>query len=178
MIIIAIFIVLIGLISIGVPVIIAIATVGMGAFATEPNLVGTLFPQQMFAMIDSFSLLAMPFFILAGSLMSCGGISKKIVQFADAAVGHIRAGLGHSAVVSSMIFAGVSGSSTADTAAIGGILIPSMIERGYKPGFAASLVACAGTIGPIIPPSMTMIIYGSMTGVGSADYSWAVLFPV
>jgi tripartite ATP-independent transporter DctM subunit len=87
------------------------------------------------------------------------------VQFAETVVGHLRGGLGHASVVSSMIFAGVSGSSTADTSAIGSILIPSMKERGYKPGFAAALVAVAGTIGAIIPPSMTMIVYGSMTGV-------------
>ena len=80
-------------------------------------------------------------------------------------VGHWRGGLGHASVVSSMVFAGVSGSSVADTSAIGSILVPAMKSRNYKPGFAAALVACAGTIGAIIPPSMTMIVYGSMTNV-------------
>jgi tripartite ATP-independent transporter DctM subunit len=96
--------------------------------------------------------------------MCRGGISNKMVAFSETVVGHLRGGLGHASVVGSMIFAGVSGSSVADTSAIGSILIPSMKDRGYKPGFAASLLAAAGTIGPIIPPSMTMIIYGSMTG--------------
>ena len=80
-------------------------------------------------------------------------------------VGHWRGGLGHASVVSSMVFAGVSGSSVADTSAIGSILVPAMKDHGYKPGFAAALVACAGTIGAIIPPSMTMIVYGSMANV-------------
>ena len=153
-----IFIGLLALLFLGAPVLLAIGIVGLVGVTLTPDLVVSLFPQKMFAMLDSFSLLAMPFFILAGSLMSKGGISKHLVEFAETAVGHMRGGLGHSAVVSSMIFAGVSGSSTADTTAIGSILIPSMKERGYKPGFAASLVASAGTIGPIIPPSMTMIV--------------------
>jgi len=165
------------LLFLGAPVILGIGTVGLLGIALVPDLVTALFPQKMFAMLDSFSLLAMPFFILAGSLMSRGGISRNLVEFAETAVGHLRGGLGHSAVVSSMIFAGVSGSSTADTTAIGSILIPSMKERGYKPGFAASLVACAGTIGPIIPPSMTMIVYGSMAGVSIGGLFLAGFIP-
>lgn len=172
-----IFVGLLVLLFLGAPVILGIGTVGLLGIAFVPDLVTALFPQKMFAMLDSFSLLAMPFFILAGSLMSRGGISKNLVEFAETAVGHLRGGLGHSAVVSSMIFAGVSGSSTADTTAIGSILIPSMKERGYKPGFAASLVACAGTIGPIIPPSMTMIVYGSMAGVSIGGLFLAGFIP-
>lgn len=102
-------------------------------------------------MLDNFSLLALPYFILAGELVSAGGISKRLVEFAEAVVGHWRGGLAHASVVSSMVFAGVSGSSVADTSAIGSILVPAMKDRGYKPGFAAALVACAGTIGAIIP---------------------------
>ena len=156
---------LLALIALGFPVLLAIGATAFGGILGTEGLVPALFPQKMLAMLDSFSLLALPYFILAGELMSRGGLSKKLVFFAEAVVGHLRGGLGHASVVSSMIFAGVSGSSTADTSAIGSILIPSMKERGYKPGFAAALVACAGTIGAIIPPSMTMIIYGSMTGV-------------
>ncbi len=156
---------LLALIGLGFPVLLAIGATAFGGILATDGLVPALFPQKMLAMLDSFSLLALPYFILAGELMSRGGLSKKLVFFAEAIVGHLRGGLGHASVVSSMIFAGVSGSSTADTSAIGSILIPSMKERGYKPGFAAAMVACAGTIGAIIPPSMTMIIYGSMTGV-------------
>ena len=161
---IGLFVALLLLLFGGAPVLLAIGIAGLLGMFLSPGVVMAIFPQKMFAMLDSFSLLAMPFFILAGELMSRGGISNRMVAFSETVVGHLRGGLGHASVVGSMIFAGVSGSSVADTSAIGSILIPSMKERGYKPGFAASLLAAAGTIGPIIPPSMTMIIYGSMTG--------------
>src|SRR5437867_2983456 len=139
--------------------------IGLAGILATPSLVPALFPQKMFAMLDNFSLLALPYFILAGELISAGGISKRLVEFGETVVGHWRGGLGHASVVSSMVFAGVSGSSVADTSAIGSILVPAMKDHGYKPGFAAALVACAGTIGAIIPPSMTMIVYGSMANV-------------
>lgn len=161
----AVFILLIFLIFIGIPVLLAIAVVSFGGIIIIPELVPAMFPQKMFTMLDKFSLLAMPFFILAGEIMSKGGIGKKLVEFAEVSVGHLRGGLAHASVLASMIFAGVTGSSVADTTAIGSILIPSMKKKGYKPGWAASLLASAGTIGPIIPPSMTMIVYGSMAGV-------------
>ena len=154
-----------GLIVIGVPVLLVMGIVGLAGILVTPGLVPALFPQKMFAMLDNFSLLALPYFILAGELISAGGISKRLVEFAETVVGHWRGGLGQASVVSSMVFAGVSGSSVADTSAIGSILVPAMKQHGYKPGFAAALVACAGTIGAIIPPSMTMIVYGSMANV-------------
>jgi tripartite ATP-independent transporter DctM subunit len=159
------FVGLLVLIFIGVPVILSMGLVGLVAILSTPDLQLALFPQKMFTTLDSYSLLALPFFILAGELMTAGGISRRLVGFAETLVGHRRGGLAHSTIVSSMIFAGVSGSSTADTTAIGSVLIPAMKERGYKPGYAASLTAVAGTIGAIIPPSMTMIVYGSMANV-------------
>jgi tripartite ATP-independent transporter DctM subunit len=159
------FVLLLGLITIGIPILLVMGVVGLAGILATPNLVPAMFPQKMFAMLDNFSLLALPYFILAGELISRGGISQRLVAFAEAVVGHWRGGLGHASVVSSMVFAGVSGSSVADTSAIGSILVPAMKSRGYKPGFAAALVACAGTIGAIIPPSMTMIVYGSMANV-------------
>ncbi len=159
------FALLLGLITVGIPILLVMGVVGLVGMLTQPALVPALFPQKMFAMLDNFSLLALPYFILAGELISRGGISKRLVEFAEAVVGHWRGGLGHASIVSSMVFAGVSGSSVADTSAIGSILVPAMKSRGYKPGFAAALVACAGTIGAIIPPSMTMIVYGSMSNV-------------
>ena len=159
------FVLLLVLITLGVPILLVMGAVGLAGIMLTPNLVPALFPQKMFAMLDNFSLLALPYFILAGELISAGGISKKLVEFAETVVGHWRGGLGHASVVASMVFAGVSGSSVADTSAIGSILVPAMKDNGYKPGFAASLVACAGTIGAIIPPSMTMIVYGSMANV-------------
>lgn len=159
------FVLLLALITLGVPILLVMGIVGLAGILATPTLVPALFPQKMFAMLDNFSLLALPYFILAGELISAGGISKKLVEFAETVVGHWRGGLGHASVVSSMVFAGVSGSSVADTSAIGSILVPAMKDHGYKPGFAAALVACAGTIGAIIPPSMTMIVYGSMANV-------------
>ena len=174
---IGLFVALILLILFGVPVLLAIGMVALTGVLLVDALVPAMFPQKMFTMLDSFSLLAMPYFILAGELMARGGLSKKLVEFAETVVGHLRGGLGQAAVVSSMVFAGVSGSSVADTSAIGSILIPSMKERGYKPGFAASLLASAGTIGPIIPPSMTMIVYGSMAGVSIGGLFLAGIIP-
>jgi tripartite ATP-independent transporter DctM subunit len=162
---IGLFALLLILITIGIPILLVMGIVGLAGILATPGLVPALFPQKMFAMLDNFSLLALPYFILAGELISAGGISKRLVEFAETVVGHWRAGLGQASVVSSMVFAGVSGSSVADTSAIGSILVPAMKARDYKPGFAAALVACAGTIGAIIPPSMTMIVYGSMANV-------------
>jgi len=150
---------------VGIPILISIALVGFIGMAMLPEVVMPLFAQKMFAQLDSFTLLAMPYFILAGSIMTAGGISKQLVDFARALVGHFRAGLAHASIVGSMVMSGVSGSSTADASAIASILIPTMKQTGYKPGFAAALIATAGTMGAIIPPSMTMVVYGAIAQV-------------
>jgi C4-dicarboxylate transporter DctM subunit len=124
--------------------------------------------QRLWTAVDTFSLVAVPLFILAGDLMSQGGISRRLVEFAQALVGHFTSGLAMVAVVACMFFAAVSGSAIADAAAIGGILIPTMIANRYHPPFTASLVAAAGTIGPIIPPSIPMVLYGAMTNTSIA----------
>jgi tripartite ATP-independent transporter DctM subunit len=150
---------------IGIPILLCIALVGFIGIAAEPGIVLPIFAQKTFAQLDSYTLLALPFFILAGSLMSAGGMSQQLVDFSRVLVGHLRAGLAHAAVVASMVFAGISGSSTADASAISAIVIPTMKRSGYKPGFAAALIACAGTIGAIIPPSMVMVVYGAIAQV-------------
>lgn len=160
-----IFIVLLVMIFAGLPIILAMGLVGLAGFLSVPQLVLQLFPQKMFTTLDSFSLLALPYFILAGELMARGGISRKLVEFATIVVGHLRGSLAHANIVASMAFAGISGSSTADTSAIGGVLIPAMKEQGYKPGYAAAITATSSTIGAIIPPSMTMIVYGALANV-------------
>jgi tripartite ATP-independent transporter DctM subunit len=158
------FALMLGTMLIGVPILLAIALVGyVGVAATE--LVLPLFAQKMFAQLDSFTLLALPYFILAGALMSASGMSQQLVDFSRVLVGHLRAGLAHAAVVASMIFAGISGSSTADASAISAIVIPTMKRSGYKAGFAAALIATSGTIGAIIPPSMVMVVYGAIAQV-------------
>ena len=158
------FALMLGTMLIGVPILLAIALVGyVGVAATD--LVLPLFAQKMFAQLDSFTLLALPYFILAGGLMSASGMSQQLVDFSRVLVGHLRAGLAHAAVVASMIFAGISGSSTADASAISAIVIPTMKRSGYKAGFAAALIATSGTIGAIIPPSMVMVVYGAIAQV-------------
>jgi C4-dicarboxylate transporter DctM subunit len=124
--------------------------------------------QRLWTAVDTFTLVAVPLYIMAGELMSCGGISRRLVDFAQALVGHFTSGLAMVAVVACMFFAAVSGSAVADAAAIGGLLIPTMIANRYHPPFTASLVAAAGTIGPIIPPSIPMVIYGAMTNTSIA----------
>jgi len=130
-----------------------------------------LLPQRMFVGTDSFPMIAIPFFILAGDLLAKGNVSKRLVDFADACVGWIRGGLSLVAVLGSMFFAAISGSSAATTAAIGTPLIPEMKKKGYEVPFAAALIAASGTIGVIIPPSVPMILYAII-----ADQSVAQLF--
>lgn len=129
----------------------------------------TVLVQLMFTANDSFPLLAVPFFMLAGSLMEYGGISRRIVSFASTAVGFIHGGLAHVTILASMFFAGISGAAAADTAAVGTLMIPEMKKRGYDPGFASAVQASAGSIGVIIPPSIPMVIYGVMssTSIGA-----------
>jgi tripartite ATP-independent transporter DctM subunit len=115
--------------------------------------------------IDNFPLMAIPFFMLAGELMNVGGISRRIVEFSRALLGHVAGGLGYVGVVACMIFAGVSGSAAADTSAIGSVLLPVMNEEGYDKAKSTALITSAGCIGPIIPPSIPMIIFGVIAGV-------------
>jgi tripartite ATP-independent transporter DctM subunit len=120
--------------------------------------------QRYTASLDSFPLMAIPFFILAGDLMNTGGITERLVKFAMSMVGHVRGGLAHTVVVTNMIMAGMSGSSVADCAGTGMVLIPAMKKEGYTPDVAAGCVASAATIGPIIPPSVPFVLYGCMSG--------------
>ena len=121
--------------------------------------------QKMFYGMDSFTLLCIPGFVLAGSLMNVGGITDRIVNLSDKLIGHIRGGLSLGNIVSSMIFAGISGTALADTASIGGVMIPAMKKQGYSSAFSAAVTSASSTIGPIIPPSLPMIIAGSLTGI-------------
>ncbi|QDL91359.1 TRAP transporter large permease [Paroceanicella profunda] len=124
-----------------------------------------ILPQKMYAGIDVFVLLCIPGFILAGNLMAGGGITERIIRFASALVGWIRGGLGLTNIAGSMLFAGISGTAVADAASIGGVMIPGMKKAGYPGGFSAAVTAASSTVGPIIPPSVPMIIVGSLTGV-------------
>lgn len=124
---------------------------------------------RAFVGVDSFTLLAIPFFIIAGELMNAGGITERIVAFARSLVGHIRGGLAHVSIVSSMFFSGISGSATADASAIGSMIIPAMKKNGFDADYAVAVNASSSAIGPIIPPSIMMVIYGSIANVSIAQ---------
>ena len=159
-----VFSLLIGLCLAGVPVAFAIGISAIGGIMAR-NVPLTVVDQRMFTQIDSFAMLAIPFFILAGNLMDRGGISAKIVAFATDVVGHIRGGLAMVSVIASMFFGAISGSAQATSAAIGSILIPAMEKHGYDKAFAAALTATAGPLGVIIPPSIPMVIFASAANV-------------
>ena len=128
-------------------------------------------PHRMIGGMDSFLLLAMPLFVLAGDLMNTGGITERLVGFARALVGHIRGGLGMTTVVSEYLFSGISGSSAADVSAVGSLLIPAMTRAGYRPELAVSIVAAASAMGVLVPPCLMMVVLASLT-----DLSVAALF--
>lgn len=134
-------------------------------------------PQKMYAGMDSFTLLCIPGFVLAGNLMNVGGITQRIIRFCNAFVGHIRGGLGLANIGSSMVFAGISGTALADTASIGGVMIPAMKDEGYGADFSAAVTAASSTIGPIIPPSLPMIIVGTLTGISVSKMFLAGAIP-
>lgn len=141
--------------------------------AIDPVMIG----QKAFTGLDSFTLLAIPFFMLAGNLMALGGIAKRIVNFADVLVGRFTGGLGYVTVLGCMFFAAISGSGPATVSAMGSIMIPEMDQRGYDRGFATGLTAVAGTIGVIIPPSIPFVIYGVVSGTSIGDMFIAGIIP-
>jgi C4-dicarboxylate transporter DctM subunit len=168
------FSVFVGLLVLAVPIALSLGLSSMavlvaGGFPT------TVLAQKMFTGLDSFPFLAVPFFILAGSLMETGGISARLVRLATVLVGHVRGGLGMVVVVATIFFSDISGSSVADTAAIGSIMIPTMLKRGYPAPISTAIVAAAGAAGILIPPCITMIIYALVANV-SVGYLFAAGF--
>ncbi|SPJ34261.1 TRAP transporter large permease [Kushneria phyllosphaerae] len=148
----------------GIPIAFALG-ISSAAYLFTAGIPLTIVPQRMFAGMDSFVLLCIPGFILAGNLMNVGNITEHIVRFSNAVVGHIRGGLGLANVGGSMIFGGISGTAVADAASVGAVMIPGMAKSGYDKPFAAAVTAASSTIGPIIPPSVPMIIVGSLSGI-------------
>ncbi len=165
----AVFAVLVFLILVNLPIFVAIGSTAVLFFAGlgQGNFLAML-PQRMYAGTTGFTLLAIPFFILAGNLMNTGGITNRIFRFARALVGHVPGGLGQVSVISSMIFSGMSGSAVADAAGLGQIQHKAMVDNGYQPVVSASIVAAASTIGPVIPPSIPFVLYGALTSVSVA----------
>lgn len=149
----------------GVPIAIVLGMSSLTAIYFGSTIPMSIIPQRMFTAADSFPLLAIPLFMIAGSLMDSGGISKRLINVAKTLVGSFTGGLAMAAVLTCMFFAAISGSGPATVAAIGGIMIPAMVHEGYDKAFAASVMAVAGAIGIIIPPSIPMVTYGVMSGV-------------
>ncbi len=139
----------------------------------EPRLLS----QTFITGADNFALMAIPFFLLVGELMNAGGISKKIINFGLALVGHIRGGMGYVAILTAFIFAGLSGSAVADTAALCAILVPIMAKAGYKKSRAAALIGAGSIVAPILPPSIPFIIFGSISGVSIMKLFMAGIVP-
>lgn len=150
--------------AIGLPVAVTLGLSSMAylLFADIPLVV---IPQKMYAGMDSFVLLCIPGFILAGNLMNSGGITERIIRFANALVGWMRGGLAQANIAASMLFGGISGTAVADVASVGGMMIPGMKKAGYPGDFSAAVTAASSTVGPMIPPSVPMIIVGSLSGL-------------
>ena len=149
----------------GAPIAFALAVASFSFLSAWNTISFDVIPQRMFGGIDSFPLMAIPFFILAGELMNATGITVRLVRIAHLIVGRVPGGLAQANVVASIFFAGLTGAGVADTSAIGSILIPAMVEEGYSPEYSAAVTASSSVIGPIIPPSIVMVIYGSTVGL-------------
>lgn len=152
------------LLMVGIPVAFCLG-ISSAAYFVVAGMPLNMIAQRFFAGLDSFTLLCVPGFILAGNLMNNGGITNHIIDFCNKLVGHIRGGLGLANIVASMIFAGISGTAVADAASLGGVLIPAMKEEGYEADFSVGVTAASSCIGPIIPPSLPMIIAATLTGL-------------
>lgn len=137
----------------------------------------TFVAQSLTVAVDSFPLMAVPFFILAGLIMGQGGISKRLFALANALVGHLPGGIGVAAVLTAMFFSAISGSGLATVAAVGSIMIPEMVKVGYSKRFSAALIAAAGTIGVVIPPSIPLVLFGVVTGTSIGDLFIAAVIP-
>ncbi len=133
--------------------------------------------QRIYSGLDSFTLLAVPFFVLAGNIMNTGGITERLVDFAQYAVGRISGGLAQTNILVSMLFAGISGAAVADTSAIGSVLIPAMEKEGYDSDFSAAITVASSSAGPIIPPSILMVLYGVSTGTSIGALFLAGMVP-
>lgn len=171
------FIALIVLLIIGVPIAFVLCGSSILAILTSGDIHGAIVIQRMFSGSGSFTLLAIPFFVLAGNLMSVGGISKRLVNLCNSLFGHISGGLAMVAIITCAFFAAISGSSAATAAAVGTIIIPEMLHHKYDKDFAAATVASSAELGVIIPPSIGLIQYGVATGTSISDLFMAGFLP-
>lgn len=164
------------LILLRVPLGFSLAVAGMAAYLVGGDSLLTM-AQSYYDSVNSFPLIAVPMFFLAGIVMERGGLSRRLVDVAEAMIGGIRGGLGMVTILASMFFSAISGSGPATTAAVGGVMVPSLLERKYPQGFAGAIVATGGTLGVMIPPSILLILYGVITGVSITGLFMAALLP-
>ena len=168
----------VGLLMIGSPIGFAIGIAGLAGIAEMGNeRMLAMGPSRMFNSLDIFPFLAMPFFILAGEIMNHIGITSRLMRFAHILVGHFRGGLAHANMVASVMFAGLTGAATADAAAFGRTLVPEMVAQGYRRDYACAVTAAGSIIGPTIPPSGIMVVYGSLMGVSIGGLFAAGILP-
>lgn len=165
------------LLLLNVPIAVCLGAAAVIAMGVDGGTSLMAVPQAMFTSVNSFSLMAIPFFILAGNVMASGGISKRLVNFANLLVGGIKGGLSMAAILASMIFAAISGSCPATTAAIGSIMLPEMEKNGYETDFSAATVAAAGTVGQVIPPSVPMVTFCVLGGCSVGTLFMAGILP-
>jgi tripartite ATP-independent transporter DctM subunit len=166
------------LLAIGVPIGYTLGIAGViGILQIGGTSMLAMAPQRYFAGLDLFTFLAMPLFIFAGEIMNKAGITDRLAKFADSLVGHLRGGMAQSCMVSSVLFAGITGAAVAEAAAFGSTMVPAMEKNGYKKPFACGVVVAGSIIGPTIPPSNLMVIYGSMMGVSIAGLFAAGILP-
>jgi len=166
------------LICLGVPIAVALGFVAMATYTVlGETFVLTMFAQRMVSATTGFTLLAIPFFILAGNLMNTGGITDRIFRFANALVAHISGGLAQVNIMASLIFAGMSGTAVADAAGLGQVEIKAMKKAGFDDRFAAAVTAASSTIGPVFPPSVPLVIFGGLTGVSVVQLFLAGIIP-
>lgn len=174
----AFFVIFAGLLTSGISIALTLGIAGTAYLYLSGNgMMALMLPQRMMAGIDQFVLLTIPLFLLAGALMNVGGVTDRIVHFARAMVGHRRGGMSSVSILSSGFFAGISGSAAAEASALGSILIPTMSKQGMPTAYAAALIAVSSVMGPIIPPSITMIIYGVLSGTSIGQLFLAGVVP-
>ncbi|MCL1817464.1 MAG: TRAP transporter large permease [Spirochaetaceae bacterium] len=159
----AAFLVLFVLLILNIPIAFAIGVAALAAICAAPNVPIVVSAQRMFYGLDTFTLISVPLFVLAGRLMALGGVTRDLLGLSKVFVGFLRGGLAYINIVASMIFAGITGTAASDTSSIGSILIPAMIDRGYEKDFTVAVTATSSTIGIMIPPSVPMVLYGVAT---------------
>ena len=168
---------LLGAMALGMPIAFALIVCGVALMSTIGMFDSQIIAQNIINGADSFPLMAIPFFMLAGELMNKGGLAKRIVNVALVAVGHFRGGLGYVTILAACILSSLSGSAAADAAALATLLVPMMVAAGHKKIYAAGLVAAGGVIGPVIPPSIGFVIFGVAADVSISKLFLAGIFP-